>query len=124
MVAGNGLAKRVEDLNRQIDVLQRENQSLRKDRAKLAGKKDIAPKKALTLDRLSAKRIGTDTGLPIGLAQSIQFVFFLILSDVGASHLMGLSIKGFWFDPTVAGGIVSGLAIFLAAGHKFVQKFD
>lgn len=118
------LAKRVEELNAALDKERRLNQSLRAERAVLSGKKDLKPKKAMSLDRQSVRMITSHVGAPAGLAGGVQYVFYLILEDVGASTFLGLSIDHFWVDPQISGGVVAGLTLLFATVYKFLRRYS
>jgi len=117
------LAIRVEELNRELDRLRRENERLSKSHSTLRAKKDIAPKPALSLDKQSARRLTSDVGAPAMIAGATVYIWLKILNDVGARTFMGLTTSGFWSDPEILNWVTAGLTICYATAYKFTKKY-
>jgi len=124
MTPSDELSSRVIQLNKELDRIRRENLELLSDRKELRGKKDLKPKKAMSLDKQSVRMIGSHAGAPTLVAGGTMHVLNLILTDVNAQTFMGLTIRGFWHDPQVSGWCVAGLTITFAAVYKFLRRYS
>lgn len=117
--ADDPLARRVEDLNREIDRLRRENENL-----KSAPRPTIShkAKKRGSLDSHSVKHISRDVGGPSVTASAIIYVWQKASEDMGLRYALGLSMD-FWNDPEIVNWLTAGIAVSLAAVYKFFKRY-